>query len=162
MAVQIVGISDLKVALPPDTLVTYALGSCVGICLLDSVSMVGGLSHIMLPYCDALPNDKNKYKFADSAIPELIRQMELKGARTARMTAKIAGGAQMFELQQGVSNEIWQVGRRNVTAVLETLQKLKVPVVSKDVLENYGRTVSFNPQNGVMTVRAVKKEPISI
>jgi len=34
--------------------------------------------------------------------------------------------------------------------------------VSKDVLENYGRTVSFNPQNGVMTVRAVKKEPISI
>ena len=44
-----IGIGDLKVCRAPDVLVTYALGSCVGICLLDSVVGVGGLSHIMLP-----------------------------------------------------------------------------------------------------------------
>lgn len=49
MANLTIGISDLKVCRPPDVLVTYALGSCVGICLLDSVAGVGGLSHIMLP-----------------------------------------------------------------------------------------------------------------
>ena len=30
-----IGISDLNVAKDDDTLVTYALGSCVGICLYD-------------------------------------------------------------------------------------------------------------------------------
>ena len=44
-----VGISDLNVARAPDVLVTYALGSCVGICLYDSFTRVAGLSHIMLP-----------------------------------------------------------------------------------------------------------------
>ena len=43
-----VGISDLNVVKAPDVLVTYALGSCVGICLYDPVSKVAGLSHIML------------------------------------------------------------------------------------------------------------------
>ena len=46
-----IGISDLKACRAPDVLVTYALGSCVGICLIDSVAGGGGLSHIMLRGC---------------------------------------------------------------------------------------------------------------
>ena len=45
----VVGISELAVAQVPDILVTYALGSCVGICLYDPVARIGGLSHILLP-----------------------------------------------------------------------------------------------------------------
>ena len=45
----IVGISDYKLAKDPQVLATYALGSCVGICLYDPEARVGGLSHIMLP-----------------------------------------------------------------------------------------------------------------
>ena len=44
-----VGISDLNVARSPDALVTFALGSCVGICLYDRARKIAGLSHIMLP-----------------------------------------------------------------------------------------------------------------
>ena len=44
-----VGISDLNIAKVPDILVTYALGSCVGICLHDQVNGIGGMAHIMLP-----------------------------------------------------------------------------------------------------------------
>ena len=44
-----VGISDLNIAKAPDILVTYALGSCVGICLYDPMVKLAGLSHIMLP-----------------------------------------------------------------------------------------------------------------
>ena len=48
MANLTIGISDLKACKSPDVLVTYALGSCVGICLLDSIAGLGGMSHIML------------------------------------------------------------------------------------------------------------------
>ena len=160
MGQLIVGISDLKIALPPDTLITYALGSCVGICLLDPVARVGGLSHIMLPDSATVPADKNVCKFADTAIPELLLQMELRGAMRIRMAAKIAGGAQMFGSENS-PNPMWQIGRRNVTAVLEALRKLNIPVIAQDVLANYGRTVSFDPTSGVMQVKSLSKGTIS-
>jgi chemotaxis protein CheD len=157
MGQLIVGISDLKVALPPDTLITYALGSCVGICLYDPASKVAGLSHIMLPESSLSPSDNNILKFADTAIPELIRQMEKRGAVAARMKAKIAGGAQMFEVKTTVQSATWQIGQRNVNAVTQALQKARIAIIARDVLENYGRTVSFDPANGIMTVRALNK-----
>ena len=76
-----IGIGDLKVCKVPDVLVTYALGSCVGICLLDSTAKVGGLSHIMLPDSTAGVNGASApMRFADTAIPLLIREMEKLGA----------------------------------------------------------------------------------
>ena len=159
MAVLTVGISDLKLALPPDTLITYALGSCVGICLLDPTAKVGGLSHIMLPSSANSPNDKNVMKFADTAIPSLIKKMEQKGSSRARIKAKIAGGAQMFGTPSSgdPANEMWQIGQRNVAAVTTMLQRLNIPIIAKDVLANYGRTVLFDPATGIMTVKSLNK-----
>jgi len=161
MGTIIVGISDLKLATPPDTLVTYALGSCVGICLLDPVTRIGGLAHIMLPSIKVSPGDTNIMKFADTAIPEMVKKMEQLGAFRSRMTAKIAGGAQMFGSPALAStsnpSDIWQIGQRNVAAVVATLQALAIPIVAKDVLENYGRTVLFDPATGIMTVKALNK-----
>lgn len=150
------GISDMKISSAPDTLITYALGSCVGICLYDAATHVGGLSHIMLPESKVAPSDNSVCKFADTAIPELIKRMEQKGALRTRLKAKIAGGAQMFEVQGGNSN-MWQIGERNVKNVTEILQRFKIPILAKDVLLNYGRTVSFDLSTGVMTVKAVNK-----
>ena len=157
MSMLVVGISDLKVALPPDTVITYALGSCVGICLLDPVKHVGGLAHIMLPQSSLSPRDSNVAKFADTAIPELIKQMERRGAARIRLKAKIAGGAQMFDVQGAGNNPTWQIGQRNVTAVTEALKRLNIPILAKDVLENYGRTVSFDPSTGIMSVKAINR-----
>lgn len=155
MGTLVVGISDLKVAKLPDKLITYALGSCVGICLLDATTRVAGLSHIMLPNSTAAPNDRNIYKYADTAIPELVRLMEKQGASRARLKAKIAGGAQMFDVPGG--GNTWNIGQRNVTAVVEALGKVRIPILAKDVLENYGRTVTFDPSTGIMTVNSVNR-----
>jgi len=158
MGMLVVGISDLKIALPPDNLITYALGSCVGICLLDAASHVGGLAHIMLPECRVAPGDSNIAKFADTAIPELIKQMEKRGANRARMKAKIAGGAKMFAVVGGGGNSaMWQIGERNVASVKKMLQKFSIPIMAQDVLLDYGRTVQFNPATGIMTVKAINK-----
>ncbi|MEG1778040.1 MAG: chemotaxis protein CheD, partial [Angelakisella sp.] len=72
-----VGISDLNAVKAPDILVTYALGSCVGICLYDANSRIAGLSHIMLPDSSQIVGGASQImKFADTGIVELLRTME--------------------------------------------------------------------------------------
>ena len=142
MANLTIGISDLKVCRPPDVLVTYALGSCVGICLLDSVAGVGGLSHIMLPDSTQATNG--------AAIPMLIREMVKLGASRNRIKAKIAGGAVMF----ATASERFNIGERNIQAVKAALRREGIPIVAEDTGLNYGRTVFFYPETGIMEIRA--------
>ena len=45
-----VDISGMRISeTPDDVLVTYSLGSCVGLTLYDPVAKVGGMIHCMLP-----------------------------------------------------------------------------------------------------------------
>ena len=45
-----VGIADMQVSNDPDAmLVTYSLGSCIGVMIYDPVVRVGGMLHYMLP-----------------------------------------------------------------------------------------------------------------
>lgn len=154
MAMLTIGISDFKVCKAPDVLVTYALGSCVGICLLDSATNVGGMSHIMLP--DSTQSSQGKsmpMRFADTAIPMMIKQMVSMGANPSRLKAKIAGGAVMF----ATSNDKFNIGERNIAAVREALKKECIPIIAEDVGLNYGRTVFFYPETGIMEVKAAAK-----
>ena len=141
----IVGISDQKLCKSPDVLVTYALGSCVGICMIDKVLGIAGLAHIMLPDSSAIPNDKNKFKFADTGIQLLYESMIKNGAAASRITAKIAGGANMF----ATTTPAMSIGDRNVEATKKALAKLGVPIIASDTGLNYGRTVSFNASDGI-------------
>ncbi len=150
-----VGIADLNVVKAPDTLVTYALGSCVGICLYDNDKKIAGLAHIMLPLSkEAAAGVDNKRRYADTGIMELIQTMNLQGASTARMTAKIAGGAQMFS----VSSSMFNIGERNVEAVKKVLASYRIRIVAEETGLNFGRTVFFHGDTGIMEVRAAMKE----
>lgn len=151
MAQFVVGISDLKVACSPDTLITYALGSCVGICLYDFRRKIGGLSHILLPDSSVNTGNVNLFKFADTAIAQLVKAMEAQGCKRISITAKIAGGANMFA-SPGIS-----IGDRNVQAVKNELDRLKISIFAEDTGGNYGRTVILNPENGEVTVKAITK-----
>ena len=151
-----VAISDLNIAKNGDALITYALGSCVGICLYDGVMRIAGLSHIMLPSSvDFSPVGKQEEKFADTAIIRLVRLMEQNGAKRARMQAKIAGGAQMFNCSANTS--LSNIGQRNVEAVKRELQRLRIPIIAEDTGKNYGRTQTFYSIDGAMVIKAVNK-----
>jgi len=145
----VVGISDQQVVAPPDTLITYALGSCVGICLHDGFLRVAGLSHILLPSAPDGKNQTDIYKYADTAIEAMLRTMERKGCSRYRITAKIAGGATMFTTN-GIS-----IGERNIEMVKRELERLRIRLLAEDTGLNYGRTVDFNPETGTMTVKSV-------
>ncbi len=150
-----VGISDLNVVRAPDTLVTFALGSCVGICLYDPAAKVAGLSHILLPKSEQIPGNTTPMKFADTAIPMLLVKMQMLGARPPMLQAKIAGGAQMFASATNAS--IANIGARNVAAVKETLERLRIPIIAEDTGADYGRTLYFSAEDFVMTIRSPKR-----
>ena len=149
-----VGISDWKIAKPPDVLVTFALGSCVGICLYDPRTKISGMSHIMLP--DSKTSNEanlNRMKFADTAISDMLNKMAMMGAARSAITAKIAGGALMFN----TTCDRFNIGERNVVAVKKALADLRIPIVAHDTGLNYGRTVYFYPEDGKVEVKSASK-----
>ncbi len=155
-----VGMADLKVCKAPLALTTIGLGSCVGVCLWDTSSGVGGLAHVMLPDSSKIKNNTNVYKFADTAIDEMIRQMVVMGANRHRLKAKIAGGAQMFAFQ--IKNDAICVGLANVEAVKAKLQKEGIPILAEDTGGNHGRTIVFYPQTGKLSIKAFDKPEVIV
>lgn len=153
-----IGIADLKTCKSPDGVMTLGLGSCVGIAIRDPMMKIGGLVHIMLPDSKTITSGQhNIAKFADTGIEELVKQLERMGARRARMVAKIAGGANMFNFQGAGANAVGKVGERNVEAAKAKLKQLNIPILAADTGLNYGRTVIFYPETGAYHIRAVGK-----
>lgn len=150
-----VGMADLKVVAYPDALTTLGLGSCVGICLYDTTTKVTGMAHIMLPSSKAIRKNENTAKFADTAIVELIAQMEKIGAKKSRFIAKIAGGAQMFSFTS--QNDSMKIGERNAEAVREILKDMGIPIKADDTGGNFGRTIEFYSESGKLIIKTAGK-----
>lgn len=148
-----VGMAEYKTTDSDNILTTLGLGSCIGICITDPRTKISGLAHIMLPSSKNIKNNKNKAKFADTAIPEMIKEMERRGARKRNMISKIAGGAQMFKFSS--SNSSMNVGLRNAEAVRMELKRLKIPIISEDCGGNYGRTIRFFSENAELEIKTI-------
>ncbi|ALS21658.1 MULTISPECIES: chemotaxis protein CheD [Paenibacillus] len=150
-----VGMADLNVAHKTGVLKTTGLGSCVGVTLYDAKVKVAGMAHIMLPSSDIAREGKfNIAKYADSALPELIRLMQALGAEIRRMEAKMAGGAQMFSFV--TQSDSMRIGPRNVESCKEVLHRYSIPIKAEDTGANYGRTIEFDCQTGILVVRSVQ------
>lgn len=150
-----VGMADYKVGRYPASLISYGLGSCVGIALYDPVTKIGGLAHIMLPDSSQARSTENPAKFADTALPKMLDDLQKLGAVKTRLTAKIAGGAQMFSFTN--TTDIMRVGERNAEAVRTILKKLDLRLLADDTGGNYGRTVELKLDTGVFRVKTIDK-----
>lgn len=156
-----VGMADLQVCKAPDALTTLGLGSCIGACLYDPATKVAGMVHYMLPDSTRIKNNQNTAKFADTGIIETLKLMEKMGAKKSRITAKIAGGARMFNVTAS-SLPNMNVGDNNIEAAKKVLKELGIPIVAEDVGLNYGRTIEFYAEDGRLLIKAVGKEPKTI
>ena len=155
-----IGMAELNVCLPPDAITTLGLGSCVGVVLYDPAKKICGMVHVMLPDSTQIRNNSNLYKFADTGIVELVREMEALGAVRSRMVAKIAGGAQMFAFQN--KGDLVRIGERNVEASKSKLKELNIPLLAEDTGDKFGRTVIFNPETGDFLIKAVGRDERTI
>lgn len=146
MSEIVVGISDLKVSNNlGDALVTYALGSCIGVAVFDPVVKVGGLLHFMLPD-SAL--DANKAKampamFADTGIILLFKTCYSYGAEKRRMIVKVAGGANILD-----DTNYFRIGQKNITAMRKIFWRNNVLIDREDTGENFNRTMRLDLSSG--------------
>ena len=156
-----VGMADMKVGRGDDKLITYGLGSCVGLVIYDEDSRIAGLAHIMLPERTSNPSTGSKVaKFADRAVRELIARLIEGGAFRARLKAKIVGGAEMFSFAN--TDLKASIGSRNIEAVKKHLKNEGIRVVGEDTGSNYGRTLELEAGTGKVTVRTIGSGVIEI
>ena len=146
----VIGVADCRVMNETsDMLVTYALGSCVGVVIHDPVARVGGLLHFMLPEMSAGAVPINPYMFADSGIPLLFREAYEKGAQKRRLRVCVAGGAQIMD-----AGGVFNIGHRNCVAMRKILWKAGVIVQAEETGGNIARTMRFDVASGRTFLRS--------
>ena len=156
---HVVGIAEMKVSRSPsDLLVTYALGSCLGISLHDPVARVGGLLHAMLPSSlnHAEKAAANPCMFVDLGVPLLFRACYEAGAKRERIVVKIAGGASIRKIE---SEDSFQIGKKNLTMLRRLLWKNGILISSEEVAGTDSRTMHLDVDTGdvVLKVNGVEK-----
>jgi chemotaxis protein CheD len=151
MSEIVVGISDIKISNNiNDVLVTYALGSCIGVAIYDPVAKVGGLLHFMLPESslDVKKAGENPAMFADTGIPLLFKSCYKFGADKKRMKVKVAGGASILD-----DSNFFRIGQKNITAMKKLFWKNNVLIESEDIGGNYNRTMHVHISTGKVFVK---------
>ena len=148
----VVGISDCQTSKDRNsTLVTYALGSCVGVGVFDPANSVAGLLHILLPESslDAEKAAKNPCMFADTGVVQLLNRCQEMGAAKSRLRVWLAGGSAVMDTR-GVFN----IGKRNQLAVRKALWKAGLLTLSEDLGGQGSRTVRLELATGTFWIRA--------
>lgn len=128
--------------------VTTILGSCVSVCITDSVAGVGGMNHYMLPW-DVGSAQANP-RFATFAIPHLIDDLVDLGARRIRLQAKIFGGACVLREFQRSGNDL---GLRNIEAARRLLGEAGIPIIHEDVGGMRGLKLVYRTDDGSFVLK---------
>jgi chemotaxis protein CheD len=150
---HIVGIADMKISADSgDRLITYGLGSCLGIAIHDPVACVGGLLHIMLPLSTVDPAKAatHPFMFVDTGVPKLFIESYKAGARKDRLMVNVAGGA---ATRGNEEEDYFQIGKRNFTILKKLLWKNGVLLQSHDVGGSCSRTMALDIGTGNVTLR---------
>lgn len=149
----VVGIADLKHSQDPDErLITYALGSCLGVTVYDPVARVAGMLHLMMPdsTIDAASAAANPCKFVDTGVPLLFKKAYELGAKKERLIVKVAGGANPLGVN---GDDYFQIGRRNMTALRKLLFRNGVLIRAEDVGGTGSRTMSIDVATGDVALK---------
>ncbi|MDO8341735.1 MAG: chemoreceptor glutamine deamidase CheD [Cellvibrio sp.] len=136
-----------------DKMIVTVLGSCVAVCLRDKTNGIGGMNHFLLPNDGSNETGllTESARYGVYAMELLINHLLKMGATRARMEAKVFGGGNVL---RGL--KVNNVGQRNVEFVLDYLQTERIPVVAKDLLDDYPRKVYFFPDTGKVLVKKIK------
>jgi len=148
---RVVDIADFAVSKDPrDTLVTYSLGSCIGVAIWDPEARVGGLLHYMLPESSLSPDKAkaNPAMFADTGVPALFRAAYELGATKKRLVVKVAGGSQLLD-----DNGTFNIGKRNYVMLRKIFWKNGILIDKEDVGGSISRTLRLRCNEGRLTLK---------
>ncbi len=160
MANRTVNIADLCISENcNDILITYALGSCIGVAVYDPVAHVGGLLHYMLPLSKTCP-DKAITKpamFADTGVTLLLKKIFAAGATKENLIIKVAGGSKLMD-----NNNFFNIGEKNFLVLRKILWKNNVLMKAHDIGGTISRTMRLHMETGIITVKSAGKSEIEL
>ena len=150
----VIGMGEGQVSRDPDAvLVTYALGSCIALMLHDPVAHVAGMAHYILPDSTQSAANSNSFpwKFADTAVPFLLRSALEQGADRRRLVVLAAGGAQVMD-----DNSMFNIGKRNCLALRKALWKFGLIAHAEDTGGTIVRTVRLEVASGRVRLQSLR------
>ena len=156
VASVVVDIADLAVSADPGmAIITYSLGSCIGLAIWDPAARVGGMLHYMLPESQLSPEKarSNPAMFCDTGVPKLFRAAYELGAVKNRLIVKVAGGSQLLD-----DNGTFNIGKRNYLALRKILWKNGVMIQAENVGGSMSRTLKLQVGTGELTIKSRNQE----
>jgi chemotaxis protein CheD len=131
--------------------ISTVLGSCVSVCLFDSVHGIGGANHFLLPTAGA--SALGSLRFGRPATEQLVRRLVAMGCRQRDLQAKVFGGADVLGFKGRAPSDT--LGAQNVHVAKAMLEELRIPLVAEVVGGSRGRKLLFRPCDGEAWVRTL-------
>jgi chemotaxis protein CheD len=139
-----------------DVIITYSLGSCLGVTVFDPETRVGGMVHCQLPTCSSEDKSKavaNPAMFVDTGVTLLFQRFFELGGAKSRMLVKAAGCAAILD-----SNGFFRIGERNVTLFRKLLWKNNILLKGSEVGGDISRTLVLDMATGRTLIRSKGEE----
>lgn len=134
-----------------DIVIVTVLGSCVSLCLRDRKSGIGGMNHFMLPHSENNTLVSHSARYGTYAMELLINHLIKLGARRENFEAKLFGGGAVLK-----GFTLANVGERNAMFALDYLKTENIPLVAKDLLDEFPRKVYYFPATGRVLVKKLR------
>jgi chemotaxis protein CheD len=147
----VVSVADFVVSRERNVhLSTYGVGSSIGVVIFDSKNLIGGMLHCMLPdsRADADRAKKRPGMFADTGVRLLVSEFKNAGGELEYTKVLIAGGGGVM-----CTSNFFNVGDRNVKAVLGALKEHGITSVIDDLGGVNNRTLSFEVGTGDVIIK---------
>ncbi len=138
-------------------LVTYSLGSCLGVTVYDPLKKVGGLLHLMLPdsSIDPVKAQTVPFMFVDTGVPRLFQAFFKFGGERWQVVIKVVGGAQFLDPERR-----FNIGERNIQALEGLLTHNGLTMHARDLGGFNSRTVRFNVATGEVVIQSPGNKPL--
>jgi chemotaxis protein CheD len=152
----VVGISDMKVSnKPEEVLITYSLGSCLGVIIYDPVARVAGMLHSMLPLSKIDPHKAkiSPFMFVDTGIPMLFKEAYRLGAEKKNIIVRAVGCSSLLD-EKG----FFKIGERNFTVLRKLLWKNNILIEKQDIGGSKSRTASIIIESGAVKIKSCGTE----
>jgi chemotaxis protein CheD len=156
----VVGVADMVASNDAGAeIVTYSLGSCLGVAIYDPQRKVGGLLHLMLPTSTIDPDKASgqPYMFVDTGVPRLFQAVYGLGGDRARLLLKVAGGAQFLD-----DERIFNIGQRNIAALTALCARNGFSINAQDLGGRSSRTVRLDLSTGQFFIHTPGSDPYLI
>lgn len=149
-----VGVADLRISDDStDMLITYALGSCLGVTVYDFKAKRGALLHCMLPDSSIDRNKAagNPYLYVDTGMKAMLNIFYQRGSRKNNLVIRVAGGSSS---KLNEAEDFFQIGRRNFVSLRKYLWDEGLMLKAYDVGGYGSRTVTLELESGKMLIKS--------